>query len=212
MSAFYIFRDNSSYNRRFTWASSIRPKSEMIDRKCPECGAGEYYPSGAFDVIIEGGDRYPDILGCGVYPLLIVSESVIDDWHKAGITSFHTYPVNVEDVLTKKLRRVPTPKYFRVEIDGNCKIDLEASGLRVIKYCPECHYLSTEPAVSLGFKMVPGSRDGSPLFRDADLYPRVNFCTELILELAGKYKRTNFRFESMEGPFDHFSRGIEYLK
>ena len=209
---FYMFSDNSSYNPQFTQAFRIHSKSEMVDRECPEYGVRENYPSGAFDVSVEGASQYPDVLGCGAYPLLIVSQAVIDDWKEAGIHAFHTYPVGIAKVDSKVLRSVPAPAYFRVEIDGRCQIDLEASGLRVLRYAPECHYLATEPMVSSGFKMVSGSWDGSPIFRDADLYPSVSFCTELILELAGKHKHINFRFEPMEGPFDNSSRGIDYIE
>ena len=60
--------------------------------------------------------------------------------------------------------------------------------------------------------MVPGSWDGNPLFRDPILYPRVNFCTQKVLDVAYRYRFTNFRFEQMEGPFDSEGKGINYLK
>jgi len=208
---FYTFRNNSSYNEQFTWASNIHSKSEMVDRICPEYGVRERYPSGAFDVSVEGGNQYPDILGCGTYPLLIVSQNVVNDWKRAGITSFHSYPVGISEVDSIGLQDIHYPAYFRIEIDGRCKIDLEGSGLRVIRHSLECHYLVTEPSVASGFKMVLDSWDGSPIFRDDNLYPNVYFCTELVLQLARENKHTNFRFETMEGPFDNFSIGINYM-
>ncbi len=208
---FYTFSHNSSYNRQFPWAISIHAKSEMIDRICPEYGVRERYPSGAFDVTIEGGSEYPDFLGCGAYPFLIVSQTVINDWKAAGITSFYTYPVGIVEVESEELENTSSPTYYRVEIDGRCQIDLKASGLRVIRQALDCHYLITEPSVGSGFRMLPKSWDGSPIFRDVDLYPRINFCTELVLQIARKYKHTNFRFEPMEGSFDHFSSGIGYF-
>jgi len=210
----YRFRDNSSHTRGFTWAASIRPRSEMVHQLCPECGAVKHYPGGAFDVDVEGGTKYPDVLGCGAYPFLIVSERVIAAWHEAGITCFHSYPVGIADVKSKKLRDVLPPRYLRVEIDGRCRIDLDASGVEVIRVCPECHRVVEHPRYPFvhGFRMVPGSWDGCPVFRDPVLYPRVNFCTQVVLELAGRYQFTNFRFESMEDPPDPASKGIDYLK
>lgn len=211
MSTFYRLTHNSSYNRMFTWAASIHPRSDTYERTCKVCGVRESYPVGAFDVTVEGGSRYPDVLGCGAYPFLIVSETIIGDWREANITSFHVYPVGISNVLTKRLRDIPPPQYYRVELDGVCQIDSKASGLRVVNQCPECHHLWTDPISASGFQMVPDSWDGSALFRDSTLYPRVSFCTELILELARKHRRTNFRFEPMEGPFDSSSKGINYL-
>ena len=208
---FYEFSHNSSHTRGFTWAISIEPRSEMIDQVCPEYGAAEHYPSGAFDVIVEGGTRYPDVLGCGAYPFLIVSEAVITAWREAGINSFDTYPIGTAEVRSRKLRDAVPPPYFRVEIDGQCKINLAASGVEVVRFCPEHHYLVTRPSLVPGFRMVPGSWDGSPLFRDPVLYPRVNFCTQMVLDLAREHRFTNFRSEPMEGPFNSASKGIDYL-
>ncbi|MBI2863281.1 MAG: hypothetical protein HYX94_01800 [Chloroflexi bacterium] len=209
---FYRFGNNSSYNRRFTWAMSIIPRSEMVYRVCPRCSAVQHYPSGAFDVIVERGSQYPDVLGCGAYPFLIVSEEVIAVWIDAGISSFYTFPVDVAKVQSRKLRDIRPPQYFRVEIDGRCQIDLAASGIEVITLCAECHHLVTRPSLAPGFRMVPGSWDGSDLFRDPDFYPRVNFCTQSVLDLAREHQLTNFRFDPMDQPYEFGSRGIDYLK
>ena len=112
---------------------------------------------------------------------------------------------------SKKLRDQATPRYFRVEIDGRCRIDLAASGMTVIRFCPVCHHRATSPMVGPAFRMVPKSWDGSPLFRDPELYPRVSFCTQVVLDLAHQHRFTNFRFEPMEGPFDLKSKGMDYL-
>lgn len=209
---FYVFSDNSFSTRGFTWAMSIRPRSEMYHRVCPKYGVVESYPSGALDIVVESGSKYPDILGCGAYPFLIVADRVVKAWHEAGVESFHVYPVSIAEVKCRKLRDIEPPAYYRVEIDGRCQIDLAASGLEIVRLAPECHYLWTRPSMASGFRMVPGSWDGSPLFRDPVLYPRVTFCTQLILALAGQHRFTNFRFEPMEGPFDPSSKGIDYLK
>lgn len=199
---FYEFRDNSSYNTEFAWAVSILPRSEMIERRCPQCGNVESYPSGAFDVIVEDGSRYPDILGCGAYPFLIVSEKVVTVWHDAHINCFHTHPVGVATVKSQQLQGIVPPLYFRIEIDGRCQIDLAGSGITVISLCPECHHLVTLPRLAheRRFRIVPNSWDGCPLFRDSTLFPRVNFCTQLVLDLAQQYQFTNFRFEQIEHP------------
>jgi len=211
--SFYTLSDNSSYMRDFTWATTIYSRSEMIERVCPECGAVENYPSGAFDVVVEGGSKYPDVLGCGAYPFLIVTEAVVTAWQKEGISCFHTYSVGIAEVKSRRLRGVSPPRYLRVEIDGRCKIDLIASGVDVVRICSKCHRVMERPKYPFqhGYRMEVGSWDGCALFRDPVFYPRVNFCTEAILELARRYRFTNFRFEPMEKPPDPSSKGIDYL-
>ena len=184
----------------------------MFERKCPECGVRDSYPSGAFDVVVEGGSKYPDVLGCGAYPFLILSESVINDWKDAGITAFETYPVGIAEVKSKKLQDVSAPNYYRVEFSGKCKIDLEASGFKVLNKCKSCGHITLDSPLVYEYHIVPDSWDGSPIFRDSDIFPRVIFCTELIVQLAKKNKRTNFRFSLMDQPEDFFSKGLDYLK
>lgn len=211
--SFYKFRDNSSYTRGYTWAASIIPQSEIYHRECAECGVVEHYPTGAFGVIVEGGTKYPDLLGCGAYPFLIVSQKVITAWQQAEITAFHTYPVSIALVKARKLQGVAQPQYFRVEIDGRCEIDLVASGVQLIRLCPECGRVIEQPTMAheRSYRMKTGSWDGSPIFRDPILYPRINFCTARMLEVAREHRFTNVRFEPMEGPFDSASKGIDYL-
>jgi hypothetical protein len=208
---FYIFSDNSNHTRGFTRATSIHPRSGMINKACPKCGSIHHYPKGDFDVTVEGGSKFPDVLGCGAYPFLIVSEKVLDAWHEANLCCYHTFNVGIAKIKSARLRDQPVPKYYRIEIDGNCKIDLETSGVKIIIYCQECGYLKTAPAIIERFMMIPGSRDGSHLFRDAKLYPRVNFCNQAVLRVASQNKLTNFRFEPMEKRAEFGTKGINYL-
>jgi hypothetical protein len=211
VSEFFIFGNNTNHNRQFTWAWRIYPRSELIHQVCSECGVIEQYPSGSFDVELEGGTKYPDVLGCGEFPFLIVSETVVETWREEHVTRFHTYEVGVAKVRSRALEQLAPPRYYRVEIDGRCGIDLAGSGVKIIQMCSECHHLVTHPPLMPGFCMTPNSWDGSHLFRDVELFPRVSFCTKLVLELAHKRNHTNFRFESMEGPFQPADKGIDYL-
>ncbi len=205
----YRLSNNSFHTRGFAWATSMVPKSDVYYRKCP-CGAIETYPVGAFGVVIDSGMKYPDILGCGAYPMLIVAERVVDIWRSTTRGGFLIYPVDIAEVRSKSLKAVTPPRYYRVEVEGRCEIDLGASGGVLLHQC-ECHHLITEPPMLDRFIMQPGSWDGSDLFRDHDLYPRVTFCTEKVMEIASEHRLTNFRFEPMQGPFDYASKGIDYL-
>ncbi len=209
----YRFSDNTFDNRGFTWAMSIHPMSQVIHHACSTCKTVEDRPSGAFDVTVEGGTKYPDVLGCGAFPFLIVSQAVISAWYEAAITSFHTYPVGVAEVKSRRLRDTIPPKYFRVEINGRCKIDSVASNIPVVRICPECGRVIEKPVYPFAHthQMVPGSWDGSPLFRDAEFYPTLHFCTELVFHLASRHRFTNFRFEPMDAVPTPEGKGIEYL-
>ncbi len=209
--SFYVFGDNTFSNRGFAWAASIHPRSEVVHQICPKCGSVKSYPKGAFDVTLDKGSKYPDVLGCGAYPFLIVSDKVIQAWQEAGVCCFHTYDVKVEKIKSARLKDLPAPHYYRVEIEGSCRIDLEASGAKAVKFCPECHHLVTRPAVLNSFHMISGSWDGSSLFRDQVLYPMVSFCNETIIKIAFQHRLTNFRFEPMAGPLDPENKGIDYL-
>jgi hypothetical protein len=192
---FYTFGDNTFSNRGFTWAASIHPRSEVVHQICPTCGSVKHYPIGEFDVTVERGSKYPDILGCGAFPFLIVSEKVVRAWKGAGLSCFHTYDIGVVGIKSTKLRNEIPPAYFRIEIDGRCQIDLEASGAKIIRFCPDCQHLETVPPVITNFRMIPDSWDGSSLFRDIRLYPCVNFCTQNILDIVFQQELTNFFFE-----------------
>lgn len=209
---FYCFLHNSSYTRGFMWATTIQPRSEMIHRELLDLGVVVDYPSGAFDVEVTGGTKYPDILGCGSYPFLVVSERVILAWHEAGIRCFHTFPVGITGAYPRRLSAITPPLYFRVEIDGQCEIDVAVSGNAIVYHIPEYQYLQVKDPIMSGFRMVPGSWDGNALFRDFSRFPRVTFCTQTVLEIAHEYRLTNFRFEPMAGPFDLTSKGIDYLR
>src|SRR5262249_44960052 len=112
--------------------------------------------------------------------------------------------------------RFEQPEYHRIEITGHCDIDFAASGIQVENVCPVCGTMKWSPIPEYKlsgppFKMVPDSWDGSDLFRNRCHFPSVSFCTEKVLEIASKYRLTNFRFEAMELPPDAKSKGIPYL-
>jgi hypothetical protein len=153
------------------------------------------YPSAEFDVNLEGGQAYPDLLGCGAFPFLILSEKAVRVFQENGITSFHTISVGVSKIKANALIGCDPPKYFRIEIDGSCKIDLKASGAKIIKYCKMCYHIETMPTVLKSHPLIPGSWDQTPLFRDYNLYPFVTFCTQDVVDLVKKKGLSNFLFK-----------------
>src|SRR5262245_50566896 len=132
---FYKFSSNSAIERKWTFAVYIHSTSPNIHWRCTACGRAAEYPSGSFDVTVEGGSGFPDILGCGSYPFLIVSESVVTGWEKCGITTFHSYPVNIASVLKSRVRKDEAPHYYRIEVNGECRVNFAASGAAIKTIC-----------------------------------------------------------------------------
>lgn len=194
----YEFYDNSPSEKQWAYAVSIRPKSHVIDWYCPDCGQAAKYPAGSFDVVLEGGTQFPDFLGCGAYPLLIVSHRVLSTWRDAGVCQFVEYPVGIAAIQDSNLLVHSAPQYFRIEIRGECIIDMAASGISVTGICNRCGEIDWTPPSVRPLRILDGSWDGSDLFRDQRVFRRVNLCTERVVELARLHGFTNASFERME--------------
>lgn len=193
----YEVVDNTPNERKWTYAISIHPRSRLIAWSCPDCGTTTSYPAGSFDITIEGGGAYPDILGCGSYPFLILSKRVIDLWENHNFGTFIKYPVSVTKALETDLSPARAPQYFRIEVVGNAKIDMSASCGKIKQLCYRCGTFRTEPIVIKKFAFLPRSWDGSAVFRDQLLYPNVIFCTDAVKRLTEHEKHSNFHFEEM---------------
>lgn len=194
---FYEFTDHSPYEKEWTIAISIHPHSPIVKWACPACRRADQYPSGAFGVTVEGGNAFPDLLGCGAYPLLILSERMISVLQDAGIDCFKKYPVSIESIRESSVQRQDAPNYFRVEITGECKIDFFASGMTITNICAHCGRIDVEPLMIPRFAILQGSWDGCDLFRDQRYFPRVTFCTERLVDLVKENGLTNCEFIPM---------------
>jgi hypothetical protein len=191
---YHRFSDNSPYETKWVYATSIHPKSHVVKWACSECGRGAEYPAGAFDVTVEGGSAFPDVFGCGEYPLLILSQRAVSVFKTAGITCFHEYPVRVAGKQASRAKIEDAPSYTRIEIMGECIVDLAESGYTIKSICERCGILETQPSIGRPFTIINGSWDGSDLFRDRRHFPRVALCTQIIVELAKASGLTNCLF------------------
>lgn len=191
----FTFKNAALSSRGWLRAWQIHPKSLLVSNFCDQCGRGSEIPSGEFDVDLEGGSKYPDILLCGEHPFLIVSGRVVTDWREAGINCFQAYKVRVASVKPKKLRLATPPCYFRIEITGTCLVDPKASGISILRQCPKCGRGAIDRDSTKPFGIVGGSWNEFALFRDVKLLPRVSFCDERVFDLAAEKKHTNFRFQ-----------------
>jgi hypothetical protein len=206
---YYRFKNNSA-KKKYTWAYKIEAGKKKSYR-CQQCGKMVVKYAGPISVSVEGGTEYPDILGCGEFPLVIVTELVISAWESNEIKCFNKNPIKIINVESEKLTKVTPPNYFWIEIEGNCSLDLKKSGYYDVKVCKKCGQPDYfDPFKLIGYEFIPGSYSGEHLFRDEKSFPYINFCTEDVLRIAGKYSFTNFHFERMDSPNDFSSRGIDY--
>ena len=212
---FYDFGDNSFCTRGYTWAWSLKPRPPGLLLRCKKCTAGlSTYPKHPLGLSVEGGVKYPDILGCGGYPLLIVSQNVIDDWEKAGITGYEKYEANIVEANGKRIRDLKPPQYYHINITGRAQYDMDAMGFRcevVCNYCGHTRFVDSNNEMNIPSPTIikEGSWDGSDMFA-ADITPGRSFCTEKILFLTGMNERTNCRFVPLDDNDPVSNKGLDY--
>lgn len=205
--SFHSVSDDSFNTRGFPWAERIPRGLELVKicYACAKDGRRIERPVGEVEVLLQQGKgvRWPDVLGCGAWPLFIVSRRVLVDWANAGVQGVVAHPVRIMDPIPKKLRGAPVPDY--VWLDG-CKmhganLDFEASGFVDVRFCEECgtrlqdsqatydrQHSGTWPMVIVG-----GSWNGADVFT-TDLSPAAFFCTEKVVRCAKEHKHTNVKF------------------
>jgi hypothetical protein len=195
---FYNFSDNSPYERQWVRAASIHATSHIVHWYCSECGRAANYPAGSFDVMVEEGSAFPDFLACGAFPLLIVSERVLRDWEQAKFSSFRHFPVGIAEVSESQALKHLAPAYYRIEITGECMVDFARSGASIKSVCSRCATIDLGVPYIKKYRLLDGSWDGSPLFRDHRFFPSVSFCSEEVKQFVDLNRYTNVRFEPME--------------
>lgn len=192
---FFRFSHNSSQEREWARAVSIQPTSHEVAWHCELCGRAANFPSGSFDVKVEGGPWLPDFLGCGSHPLLIVSERVVSGWETRGIRSFRAFPVGISAVSESRVQLNSSLRYYRIQISGECRVNFLASGATITSICKLCGEVRTDVPYIRDYALLAGSWDGSPLFRDNRFFPNITFCSEEAKKIAEAERFTNIRFE-----------------
>jgi hypothetical protein len=218
---FFSVSDNSLATVGFPWVASIRSGLQTI-ASCRSCPRTVERPEGVVEAVLEPreGSEWPDVLGCGAWPLLIVSEQVLSAWQREGVGTFHHWPVAILDPLPKKLVRKASPDYFW--IDGaqvrGASLDFDASGFVGVRFCPECSTRTDDIAATYDRQHAqvwplvfrPGTWNGSNLFT-TDISEAKFFCTDKVVECAAKHRLTNFRFIPVEDGAGTDSGGLEYM-
>lgn len=223
MAKFYRVGNNSFYNRGFPWIAKI-VRGMPYKGQCPECEGTLGDPKGALRVLLERnkGSRWPDVLGCGAYPLLIVSERVLEAWRNDRVGEFPIGGrISFSAPLPKRLEQTKPPSYFW--LDGEkmrgANLDFDASGFVGVQFCSRCGRrwddieatYDRQHSAPWSYVFVDGSWTGSNLFT-TDLSPTAFFCTETVLECARKHQFTNFRFVPVEEGDAPESPGVKYIQ
>ncbi len=212
MMRFFIFREQLSGFEGNPYASRLY-SGWTKDGSCPGCGTDRFHWSGPGTAEVEGGWRWSDVIGSGsVGPPFMVSERVIEAFHRAKITGFVEHPVVITAVRPPRLERKRRPNYYWLEITGLMDVDLEASGVHVPNPCPVCH---GGKGRSPPRRWVPlyDTWDESDLFTLRQFRSSLTFCSERVLMLARQHKWTNFRFDPIDVVQRHATKwsGIDYL-
>ncbi len=215
-----------SYRNYSPWIAKFVRKDDhqMIDGECAACGKkwcvqqNEHYYDRPFEALLDKGSKWTDIIGNGTRPFFtIVSQRILEIWESEGIGKFPAFPVTI--IPPYKKMKEPPPMYWRLDSKKmiGCELDLEASGFIGAKYCEVCQMYSFDSSQSdriCDFKITPfvlkeGSWNGSHVF--CTKYFGYMFCTEKVVDIAQKYKMTNFEFTPFEiaGSATSFD-GVDY--
>ena len=203
----------SHWTRGYPWGSLDYRDAKKIIEICPECG-GERSPryEGEFFVDIdETGTKWPDILGTDGAKFLF-SERVVGTLRDEGIQKFAAHPAIIRNIKSRKLRNVRPPKYYYINIYGQMDVDLQASGVRVLKKgCPVCLGGRKTEGEYIRYVPLVETWDGSDIFELRNATGRC--CTDKVLLLARKHRWTNFSFEPLDVIREYSLGwpGIDYL-
>ena len=219
-----IFPDFTQLHRNAgcAWIHSIEEGFTRL-LPCHECGAARGDPTGELSVMMDPkrGVQWPgDVLGCGAYPLFVVSERVIEAWAIENIGQFPAHKVTIVGPLPRRLVGTEPPHYFWVdgeEIRG-ARMDFGKSGFVSVEFCPVCGVRSDDTSASYRkqhssicpFSLIPGSWNETHLFTTEPFANGV-FLHRRGRQFATKHRLTNFRFVPVEQGANPTGRGLRYL-
>lgn len=216
---FFRVSHNTFGTRGFPWISTISEGLKDTYR-CYKCGRVKTYAEGDITGILEKekGTKWSDVLGCGHFPLFIISSRILEAFDKEQLLTFPYHRVFIEKPYPKRLDEQYMPDYYWV--DGlkmlGAELDFEASRFVDNTFCSECgtRTYNIEKTFELqdkGFSYIfkKDTWNGSNLFV-TELSHTALFCTDKIFECAKKYKLTNFKFTPIED--GNNLTGIKYLK
>jgi hypothetical protein len=222
MTEFFSVSHNGFENRGFPWARSII--SGLKDRPtCSTCGVISDYPSGDLLVRLEKKKArfWPDALGCGAWPVFIVSARVLEVWESNGVEVPSVGRVYIAPPAAPGLVLEDAPAYHWIDGEAllDTKLDFDASGFVGVEFCPECGRRTDDVRATYDRRRsavwpyaIREETWGRRALFTTDLSPAAFFCTRKLVDLASEFKLTNFRFVPTEkggsgAPIQYLERG-----
>jgi hypothetical protein len=186
--------------------------TEISDGRCLTCQREFSHEEGLGHAELEGGKKWPDLLGTVGTSLPLLSRRIIGAFRRRELAAFVASPVQIEKLSATRLRLDTAPSYFYLWLRGRILLDLQAAGVPRGEICPSCHQLTAgrRPAR----RLIPriDTWDGADIF-DVVNGPRYIGCTIRVIELAREERWTNCRFVPIDADQRHVSQwhGIDYL-
>jgi hypothetical protein len=219
-SPFFTVGSNSLGNPASPWITRLGAGFGVVYR-CNSCARTLHGADGPIEAELDPrkGARWFDVVGCGAFPLLVVSERVVNAWQTENLGDLPCHPLTLLPPFPPKLRGIDPPKYYW--IDGarlrGALLDFDASGFVDVEFCPECGTRSDDVRKTSQLQLSrpwpyvlrQGSWTGLPLFT-TDLSDTAFFCTDVLVSLAARHRLTNFRFIALEDCRDA-SRMVRYM-
>jgi len=219
--SFFTVTDDSFRQHSNPWVISITNGLHYLPR-CKGCGCEDVALDATLEVALmqNKGSKWPDALGCGAFPLMIISVRAVEAWHRQGFGPLPLKRIVVRGHVPRKLRAEDCPGYFCVDGLRLCgaRLDPDASGYSGVQRCVRCGVTSHDPTATrekqrdrkYPFVLVAQSWQGLPLFT-TDLERYTFFCSEEFVTMSRRYRLSNFRFVPIEDRGSYHHEGLHYL-
>lgn len=197
---FYTISHASHEDAPNAWIQHV--KSGLACSVCAECGTNVCRPSGSVSALLAPRRvvEWPDIIGCGAYPLMVVSDRT-----RALFLSNNVVDESVfGDVALSGQGVLSSPPYFW--IDGyrlkGAAVDFCRSGFVDVRFCSKCNNRTDDVGATYDKRLEIGRRyffregswSGSQIFT-TDVSPTLFFITESLKRLIEAARLSNFEFE-----------------
>lgn len=166
------------------------------------------------------GSFWPDVLGCGACPLLLLSDDAVSAWQRHRLGELPLGRIEIVGEVPKKMREEKQKAYYWV--DGSqmrgARVDFDKAGFVEVEFCKACGTRSDnvgktydrQHAGSAVYSFLDFIRSDLELFT-TDISPTLFFCKEAVVACAREHKLTNFRFVPLDWGVSYNGKGLDYM-